>query len=181
MEMNDKGMKSFIHDPLSWNENFSKCNKRSKIIAISGGFDPVHVGHIKMIDEAAKYGGVVVIVNSDKWLRRKKGFVFMPFEERLVIMASLKGVINVVGVDDSDETVCEALRKLEPDMFGNGGDRTKENTPEQKVCEELGIKIVFNLGGEKIQSSSDLFTNSIKNRGLNLRQEQYLANYGLDF
>jgi D-beta-D-heptose 7-phosphate kinase/D-beta-D-heptose 1-phosphate adenosyltransferase len=112
---------------------------------------------------------------------RKKGYVFMPFEERLVIMASLKGVANAFGVDDSDETVCEALRKLEPDMFGNGGDRTKENTPEQKVCEELGIEIVFNLGGGKIQSSSDLFTNSIKNRGLNLRQEQYLANYGLDF
>ena len=130
-----------------------------KIIAISGGFDPVHIGHIQMIQAAKRYGKVIVIVNSDEWLMRKKGYVFMPFEERLVIMASLKGVANAFGVDDSDETVCEALRKLEPDMFGNGGDRTKENTPEQKVCKELGIEIVFNLGGKKIQSSSDLFSN----------------------
>ena len=127
-----------------------------KTIAISGGFDPVHIGHLQMIQAAQKYGNVIVIVNSDDWLIRKKGFAFMPFQERLAIMGSFKGVVNAVAVDDRDETVCDALRKIKPDYFGNGGDRTDKNTPEQDVCEELGIEIVFNLGGEKIQSSSEL-------------------------
>jgi len=129
-----------------------------KSIMVSGGFDPIHKGHIRMIQEAARKGDVIVIVNSDEWLMRKKGFVFMPFEERVEIIKSIKGVrdTSVVGIDDSDNTVCEALRKYRPDYFANGGDRTNTNTPEMAVCEELGIEMLWEVGGGKVQSSSTL-------------------------
>ena len=123
---------------------------------VSGGFDPIHIGHVRMILEAAKHGKVIVVANSDDWLRRKKGFVFMPFEERKEILESIRGVQKVVSVDDTDGTVCEALRTHRPDYFANGGDRTNENTPEQDVCNELQIEMVWGIGGEKVQSSSDL-------------------------
>lgn len=129
---------------------------KNKIIAVSGGFDPVHHGHVRMIQDAAKYGDVLVIINSDAWLKRKKGYIFMPWEERAYIMRCFKGVIGVVGVDDTDNTVCDALKKHKPDMFANGGDRKSNNTPEMDVCEQLGIEMLWNIGGGKIQSSSDL-------------------------
>lgn len=128
----------------------------SKTIMVSGGFDPIHVGHIRMIIEAGKYGDVIVVANSDEWLFRKKGYVFMGFNERREIIMAIKGVVDVVPVDDEDGTVCEALRRIKPDYFANGGDRTTNNTPEQSICEELGIKMLWNIGGQKIQSSSDL-------------------------
>tara|TARA_R100000008_G_C3510271_1_gene128436 strand:- start:27 stop:449 length:423 start_codon:yes stop_codon:yes gene_type:complete len=131
-----------------------------KIIAISGGFDPVHIGHVRMIEDASKFGGVLVILNSDEWLMRKKGYIFMPWEERAHIMGNIKGVVAVTNVDDSDGTVCHALRRHIPDAFANGGDRKTDNTPEMSVCEELGIELMWNIGGDKIQSSSDLVSNS---------------------
>jgi len=129
-----------------------------KRIMVSGGFDPIHKGHIRMIQEAARKGEVLVIVNSDEWLMRKKGYVFMPFEERVEIIKSIKGVCDtqVIGIDDSDNTVCEALRRFRPDYFANGGDRTNINTPEMAVCEELGIEMLWEVGGGKVQSSSTL-------------------------
>jgi D-beta-D-heptose 7-phosphate kinase/D-beta-D-heptose 1-phosphate adenosyltransferase len=131
-------------------------SEKRKLIAISGGFDPVHVGHVQMIEEAAMLGDVMVIVNSDDWLVRKKGYIFMPWAEKAYIMGQFKGVVKVVSVDDSDGSVCEALRTHRPDAFANGGDRKHTNTPEMDVCEELGIELLWNIGGEKIQSSSDL-------------------------
>ena len=128
-----------------------------KTIMVSGGFDPVHIGHIRMILDAAKHGDVIVVANSDDWLFRKKGFVFMEFNQRAEILAAIKGVVKVSGVDDSDGTVCEAIKRLKPDMFANGGDRRKNNTPEQDVCEELGVQMLWAVGGEdKANSSSDL-------------------------
>ena len=138
---------------------------KNKIIAVSGGFDPVHHGHVKMIQDAAKHGNVMVIVNSDAWLTRKKGYVFMPWQERAYIMGCIKGVTAVVSVDDSDGTVCEALSKYKPDMFANGGDRKTNNTPEMDVCNENDIEMLWNVGGEKIQSSSDLVSNAKANKG----------------
>ena len=129
----------------------------NKTIMVSGGFDPVHIGHIRMIIDASKYGDVIVVANSDSWLFRKKGFVFMEFEQRAEILAAIKGVIKVSGVDDSDGTVCEAIRRLKPDYFANGGDRKKHNTPEQAVCDELGVEMLWSVGGDdKANSSSDL-------------------------
>lgn len=132
-------------------------------IVVSGGFDPIHVGHTRMIKAAAELGNVIVAVNSDSWLMRKKGYIFMPWEERAEILHSIQGVHDVVDVNDSDGTVCEALQRLKPDMFGNGGDRTNKNTPEMALCDRLGIEMVWGLGGGKIQSSSDL----VQDAGLN--------------
>lgn len=127
-----------------------------KSVAVSGGFDPVHVGHMRMINAAARRGIVTVILNSDAWLMRKKGFIFMPFEHRKEILLSMANVHNVIAADDRDETVCEALKKLKPDYFANGGDRTDANTPEKGVCKQYGIKMLWNVGGKKIASSSGM-------------------------
>ena len=123
-----------------------------KTIVISGGFDPIHPGHIAMIEAAAEYGEVHIIVNSDDWLVRKKGFFFQPWTDRKKILEAYTP--HVHSVDDTDGTVCEALRRIKPTYFGNGGDRTNKNTPELDVCEELGITPVFELGGGKYSSSS---------------------------
>ena len=127
-----------------------------KTIVLSGGFDPIHAGHIKMIQAATLYGEVIIVLNSDDWLKRKKGYVFMPFTSRSYLLRHIKGVKEVFAVDDSDNTVCEALRRINPDMFGNGGNRTAENTPEVNLCKEMKIDMVWNLGGNKIQSSRGL-------------------------
>lgn len=132
------------------------------IIAVSGGFDPVHIGHIRMIQDAARYGDVMVIINSDDWLMRKKGYVFMPWEERAEIMGNIKGVRFVTQVDDSDGTVCEALKRHRPDAFANGGDRKTENTPEMDVCEELGIQMMWAIGGSNKPQSSSWLVNKLK-------------------
>ena len=127
-----------------------------KTIMVSGGFDPIHIGHVRMIEAASHHGDVIVAVNSDAWLERKKGFIFMPWEERAEIIRALRWVKEVVPVEDSDGTVCEAISRIRPDSFGNGGDRKGENTPEVNLCEKNNIGLVWNLGGGKIQSSSDL-------------------------
>ena len=131
-------------------------------VMVSGGFDPVHIGHIRMIVEASTYGDVIVVANSDNWLFRKKGFVFMEFDQRAEILSAIKGVIKVSGVDDSDGTVCEAIRRLKPDYFANGGDRRKDNTPEQSVCEEMGVKMLWGIGGDYKANSSSTLVERIK-------------------
>ena len=128
----------------------------NKTICVSGGFDPLHVGHVRLIQSASEHGDVFVILNSDEWLMRKKGYMFMTFDERKEIIQSMKAVHDVIEVNDDDGSVCEALERVRPHFFGNGGDRLSDNVPEVELCKELGIKMVFNLGGEKIQSSSDL-------------------------
>ena len=140
--------------------------KPKKIVAVSGGFDPIHVGHIRMILDAATYGDVVVILNDDEWLKEKKGYAFMTWEERAEIIRAIRGVINVVSTsDDYDGTVCNALRNLKKDVdldyFANGGDRILSNTPEMQVCQELDIGLLWNVGGGKIQSSSTLVNKTL--------------------
>ena len=138
-----------------------------KLIAVSGGFDPIHVGHVRMIQAAAEIGDVVVIVNTDGWLEQKKGYKFMPFEERAEILSSIKGVVKVVSAKDDDGTVCSTLAELKEimnlDCFANGGDRKTGNTPEEMLCSEIGVEMLWNVGGEKIQSSSWL-VNDAKNK-----------------
>lgn len=152
-----------IHEKM-----FNEKNRRPKeerqenpTVMVSGGFDPVHAGHIRMIRDAANFGDVIVIANSDDWLFRKKGFVFMDFNQRAEILNAIKGVILVDSVDDTDGTVCEAIRRLKPNFFANGGDRGRSNTPEQAVCEEMRVKLLWGVGGDKkLASSSDLVNNS---------------------
>jgi cytidyltransferase-like protein len=131
-------------------------------VAVSGGFDPPHAGHIRMIQEASQFGEVIVIVNSDDWLMRKKGYVFMPWEERKEILEAIKGVKKVVPVDDADGTVCEALKREKPTYFANGGDRSDKNTPELAVCRDNNITMIWGIGGGKIQSSSELVAKARK-------------------
>lgn len=125
-------------------------------VAVSGGFDCLHRGHVRMIQEASQFGEVVIILNSDAWLMRKKGYVFMPWEERKEILEAIKGVKKVVPVDDTDGTVCEALGREKPTYFANGGDRSDKNTPELTVCKDNNITMIWGIGGGKIQSSSEL-------------------------
>ena len=125
------------------------------MILLSGGFDPLHIGHVRMIEAARTYGKIVIAVNSDEWLLRKKGYVFMPWRERCEILRSIRNV-SVTWVEDQDDTVCEALARLRPRMFGNGGDRTVANPKEHELCVRLRIREIFGLGGAKIQSSSEL-------------------------
>lgn len=117
-----------------------------------------------MIEEAARYGQVCVILNSDAWLKRKKGYAFMSWYERYVILMSLRLVRWVVPVDDADGTVAKALREVKPHYFANGGDRQSGNQKEHRACYELGITELFGIGGkEKMQSSSAL-VNKVKGK-----------------
>jgi len=138
-------------------EEKRKMTEEKPVVMVSGGFDPVHAGHIRLIRAAAEYGDVIVIANSDEWLFEKKGFVFMDFKQRTEILNAIKGVILVDSVNDSDGTVCEAIVRHKPDYFANGGDRGFTNTPEVAICEEMGIPCLWGVGGDrKLASSSDL-------------------------
>lgn len=135
-------------------------NSEPRIVAVSGGFDPVHIGHVRMFNEAKKLGDkLVVIVNNDNWLTKKKGYVFMPQEERKEVIEAFGAVDEVVftghGVNPTDMSVAEALRQVRPHVFANGGDRLDHNTPETDVCKEINCQMEFNVGaGGKVQSSS---------------------------
>ena len=118
----------------------------SDTVMISGGFDPIHIGHVRLIREATKYGNVIVAMNSDEWIFRQKGFNSIGFKERKEFLMSIKGVIDVVSVNDDDGTVCTALIEHKPTYFANGGPRNENNTPEKAVCKELGIKMLWNIG-----------------------------------
>ena len=126
-----------------------------QLAMVSGGFDPLHVGHLQLLQHARRYGKVIVVLNSDNWLHKKKGYSFMSWADRYLIMCELKDVEKVVFVDDADGTICKALREYKPNFFCNGGDRKKGDPEEHKVCQILGIHEIFNLG-RKIQSSSRL-------------------------
>lgn len=145
-----------------------KSPQKKIVVAVSGGFDPIHVGHVRLFEEARALGDeLVVILNNDNWLRKKKIHPFMPDKERAEVIAAMKPVDRVVltkhAKDPSDMSVCAELRVVRPDIFANGGDRKKNNIPEVAVCEEIGTKMVFNVGkGGKVQSSSWLLENYVK-------------------
>jgi len=131
-----------------------------KTVVASGYFDPLHIGHIRYLREAKKLGDkLIVILNNDKQAKLKKGRSFMPVNEREEILKSLEFVDEVVISKDEDLSVCKTLEMLKPDIFAKGGDRTIDNIPEKEICEKFGIKMVFGVGGEKIQSSSWLIAN----------------------
>ncbi len=133
-----------------------------KKIVVSGGFDPLHIGHIRMFNNAKKLGDhLTIILNSDRFLMKKKGFIFMPYKERKEVILSLGVVDRVIKSIDKDHTVCETIKKLskknEIDVFANGGDRKNINDiPENIICKKNKIEMIFEIGGDKIQSSSDL-------------------------
>lgn len=127
---------------------------------VSGGFDPLHSGHIALIQEAAEYGPVIVILNTDAWLERKKGKAFLPFVEREVLVKALRNVDHVYTALDDNNTVAESLRQIRKDFpdaklhFANGGDRHETTTPEDTVCQELNINCIYGIGGRLKKNSS---------------------------
>jgi len=126
-----------------------------KTVAISGYFDPLHVGHIELINQAAKLGDeLIVIVNNDDQATLKKGRPFMNQDDRANIVANIKSVDEVVLSIDYDKSVCRTLKLVKPDVFAQGGDRHDDEVPEKGICKELGIKMIDGLG-DKIRSSSD--------------------------
>jgi len=132
-----------------------------KTVLVSGGFDPVHIGHLRMFKEAKKLGNkLIVLINNDYWVLAKKGYVFMPQEERKEIIDAFECVDEVLYTyhepHPKDMSVCAELETIRPDIYANGGDRKAGNIPEYDLCRELGIEMIFNVGGGKIQSSSDL-------------------------
>jgi D-beta-D-heptose 7-phosphate kinase/D-beta-D-heptose 1-phosphate adenosyltransferase len=109
------------------------------------------------MENAAKLGKLIVVINSDEWLKRKKGCVFQPWEARAELVKGLRCVTNVISCNDDDGTVCEALKHVVPDVFCNGGDRGASNTPEIELCKKLGIVTAFGVGGDfKTDSSSEI-------------------------
>ena len=124
------------------------------VILISGGFDPIHSGHVALIRGAAMLGSVWVALNSDEWLFRKKGYFVMPWEERAVVVGNQRGVVRVVTVDDSDGTVAKAILEVKPSIFANGGDRISANEKEDEACRRVGAKQVFDIGGTRKMNSS---------------------------
>jgi len=125
------------------------------VVVTSGYFDPLHIGHLRLLEEAKKLGDYLcVIVNNDQQAKLKKGKPFMPEKERLAIIEALKPVDDVFLSIDTDKTIRETLRAIKPQIFAKGGDSTIDNVPELDICKELGIEVVFGVGGEKIQSSS---------------------------
>jgi len=130
------------------------------VVAVSGGFDPIHIGHVRMFQEAKRLGDkLVVIVNNDNWLLKKKGYAFMPEQERKEIIEAIAGVDQVMLTfhveNPEDMSVSAELAALRPDIFANGGDRTDKNTPEMAICAAIGCRMEYAVGrGGKVQSSS---------------------------
>jgi cytidyltransferase-like protein len=132
-----------------------------KIVLVTGGFDPIHSGHIKYFEEAKKLGDQLIIgLNSDAWLTRKKGRPFMKWEDRLAVVRNIRGVNWTIQFNDDDGTAKDAIRKVRLNypsdtiIFANGGDRTKDNIPEMDIKDD-NLEFVFGIGGEnKINSSS---------------------------
>lgn len=151
-----------------------------KTVAISGGFDPLHVGHVEMMKEAKELGDkLIVIINNDNWLTAKKGRPFMPELERKAIIEAIRYVDEVIITDHpanpkgaEEMSVSKTLEKIRPDIFANGGDRNEANATDPNsslyydiaTCTKLGIKMIYNVGKSgKIQSSSWLIQKAKEN------------------
>ena len=131
-------------------------NDEKVTVAVSGYFDPIHIGHLEYFKMAKKLGDrLVVIVNNDHQCVLKKGKAFMPEQDRVEIVKNIKGVDEVFLSIDDDKTVCMSLSEIKPDIFANGGDRNNGEIPESVVGKMYGIQLVDGLGN-KIRSSSDL-------------------------
>ena len=132
-------------------------NTNKKIsVAVSGYFDPIHVGHLEYLKMAKELGDfLIVIVNNNQQCILKKGKSFMDENDRVEIVRAL-GIVDKVFLSiDTDRTVCKSLEEIKPDIFANGGDRSKDEVPETSICKKYNIKMIDGLG-DKIRSSSPL-------------------------
>ena len=130
--------------------------KKKIRVAVSGYFDPIHIGHLEYLRMAKELGdSLVVIINNNHQCKLKKGKYFMDENDRVEIVKALRFVDEVFLSVDNDRTVCKSLEKIKPDIFANGGDRATSEVPEIPVCKKFNIKMVDGLG-DKIRSSSSL-------------------------
>lgn len=136
-------------------------SKKPVVVAVSGYFNPLHVGHLEMITKAKKLGDkLVVIINNDEQVKLKGSFPFMKQEDRVKIIKALRDVDEVFLSIDKDKTVCKSLSKVKPNIFANGGDRKSiGDVPEYPICQKLNIQMVDGLG-KKIRASSELIKKS---------------------
>ncbi|HVN26429.1 MAG TPA: adenylyltransferase/cytidyltransferase family protein [Candidatus Paceibacterota bacterium] len=155
----------------------SSDGRKKVVVAVSGGFDPIHIGHVRMFEAAKALGDeLVVILNNDNWIKKKKGYAFMSEQERKEVIEGLRAVDRVVLTkhesDPKDMSVVHMLAEIRPTIFANGGDRDEKNAADPasslykdiNACRELGIEMIFNLGrGGKVQSSSWLLDKARKN------------------
>jgi D-beta-D-heptose 7-phosphate kinase/D-beta-D-heptose 1-phosphate adenosyltransferase len=131
-------------------------SKKLTSVAVSGYFDPIHVGHLEFLELAKKLGdNLIVIINNNLQAELKKGSTFMDEKDRMEIVAALRCVDEVFLSIDTDKSVCKSLERIKPDIFANGGDRSLDEIPETAVMKKYNIKMVDGLG-LKIRSSSDL-------------------------
>lgn len=150
-------MKSLGAPIVTFEEFEALKSKLGKIVATSGGFDPIHPGHISSIRDAKKLGDtLVVIVNGDEFLRAKKGKPFQDLATRCAIVSGIMDVDYVIPFEiENDQTVCVALERIKPHVFAKGGDRIDEKSiPEWEVCSRHNISIVSGVGADKEWSSS---------------------------
>jgi cytidyltransferase-like protein len=131
-----------------------------RVVIVTGGFDPIHSGHISYIRAARELGDYLVVgVNTDSWLKRKKGRAFLPWHERATIVESIKGVDMMLAFDDSDDSAKDCIRQVReafPNttiVFANGGDRTRKNIPEMDIADD-NIEFHFGVGGDFKKNSS---------------------------
>ena len=136
---------------------------RTQIVALSGGFDPPNPGHVALIQDARALGDVVIILNSNKWCDKVRwsGKHFLDYDQRRKILECIPGVVTVTPAKDDDGTVCESLKQLKPDFFGNGGKRTAENTPEVQVCRDLRIGMLWFLGQSEQAEHEEMLRTAI--------------------
>ena len=149
---------------MNWDkglETITLWKKKGKNIYLtSGGFDPIHSGHVRCILDSARMaaednGKLVVLVNCDGFLIRKKGQPFMREAERLEVISAIRGVDLALIWYSDDQTVIDAIREIRPNYFTKGGDRSiPSEIPEWDICQQIGCKVIFGVGGGKIQSSS---------------------------
>ena len=139
--------------------------KKQIVVMVSGGFDPLHLGHLFSFQAAKSLGDkLIVLIDGDDFLKKKKGAPFLPLEDRVAIIKELRCVDEVVVIGDGD--ISDAIRHIKPDIIANGGDRNSLETipeSERRAAEEVGAKMIFNVGGGKIRSSSQLLKNWIDN------------------
>ena len=160
---------------IEWKESQNCLNFKPEVYMTSGGFDPMHIGHLRCIQETVAFSRdiekytppnfpiVCILVNDDEFLIKKKGYAFMPLHERMEIVQAIAPSAHIVPWMQigEDSTVVEAIRKVKPNYFMKGGDRFDASTiPEWYICQELNCSIITGVGGKKIQSSSDLVKKS---------------------
>jgi len=134
-----------------------------KVVVTSGYFNPMHVGHVRLIEASKALGDkLIIIINTDNQVKLKGSVPFMNQDERKEIVEALKWVDEAVFAIDEDGSCCKTLAMLKPDIYAKGGDRTADNIPEVAVCKENGIEIIYNVGGGKVQHSSELINNAKK-------------------